>query len=708
MIDRSLAWMFGCALAILIHAPAAEAQSGGSAGVYNVLSHAQGTRPLRRDMLDRYLRGEAEKLFQKRKAEVAALKTAEEIQARQHRLKDFFLASLGAMPERTPLNPTVAGSIEREGFRIERVIFESRPHHHITANLYVPAGAGPFPGVLVPCGHSANGKAEPTYQAICSLLARAGCVALCYDPIGQGERLQALDAAGKPLVENTNEHTMADIAAILIGRQTASYRIWDGMRALDYLASRPEVDPARMGCTGNSGGGTMTAYLSTLDDRILAAAPSCYITSLERLFATIGPQDGEQNIVGQVAAGLDHADYLTIRAPKPTLATVGTRDFFDIDGSWQSFREAKLLYGKLGFGERVDLFESDEPHGFTRPRRLATARFMRRWLLKQDDDFAASEPAPLGDSALQCTQKGQVGLAYTNEVSVFGLIHETANALCEARAKHPLKPDALRVAARRRLGLADRGTPRIKPHLIADRRVRGLTIALWRYEVEPGILLPAVTIARSEGTPTATRVIVGGDKEKAIPALTPESIGTKRVIFLDPRGMGETAPEPDRGAGALFGDDWKLAFLALHLNRPLLGQRVLDVLAVLSSIAAESPASKPTITLVGQGAGGPIVLHAALLDGGKAVAGVEIENSLVSWTNVAEHGLSRGQIGNVAPGVLFDYDLPELAQSLAPLPLVIRSPRDAMGSALEKNAFQAYSTGLRLAYAGKGALTIDP
>ena len=192
-----------------------------------------------------------------------------------------------------------------------------------------------------------------------------------------------LDDQGKPVVRGTTEHTMAGIGALLVGRQLASYRIWDGMRALDYLASRPEVDPARLGCTGNSGGGTMTSYLMALDDRIAVAAPSCFITSLERLFATIGPQDAEQNITGQVAAGMEHADYVTMRAPKPTLLTVGTRDFFDIQGSWDTFREVKLIYGRLGFGERVDLFESDEQHGFTRPRRVATARWLSRWLLRE-------------------------------------------------------------------------------------------------------------------------------------------------------------------------------------------------------------------------------------------------------------------------------------------------------------------------------------
>ena len=157
----------------------------------------------------------------------------------------------------------------------------------------------------------------------------------------------------------------------------------------------------------------MTAYLMALDDRIAVAAPSCYITSLERLFATIGPQDAEQNITGQVAAGMEHADYVTMRAPKPTLLTVGTRDFFDIQGSWDTFREVKLIYGRLGFGERVDLFESDEAARLHAARgAIATARWMRRWLLEarrrrrrarfpdRHRRRAAMHPAPARSSAI--------------------------------------------------------------------------------------------------------------------------------------------------------------------------------------------------------------------------------------------------------------------------------------------------------------------
>src|SRR5262249_46706266 len=158
-----------------------------------------------------------------------------------------------------------------------------RPDHHVTATLYIPDGKGPFPGVINPIGHSNNGKAADYIQRGCISLALNGIAALAYDPIGQGERMQLLDNQGKPAIKSsTTEHTLSGVGALLVGRSTASYRIWDGIRALDYLESRPEIDAKRLGCTGCSGGGTLTSYLMALDERILAAAPSCYITSLEK------------------------------------------------------------------------------------------------------------------------------------------------------------------------------------------------------------------------------------------------------------------------------------------------------------------------------------------------------------------------------------------------------------------------------------------
>ncbi|MHC5544483.1 alpha/beta hydrolase family protein, partial [Singulisphaera rosea] len=143
-----------------------------------------------RRMLYRALEVQARELLRARGKAVAALKTPEAIRQRQVEIRGKFLEALGDLPDKTPLNARVVGKDRRDGYSVERLIYESRPHHHVTAAFYIPDGPGPFPGVLVPCGHSANGKAGETYQRICILLAKNGMAALCYDPIGQGERAQ--------------------------------------------------------------------------------------------------------------------------------------------------------------------------------------------------------------------------------------------------------------------------------------------------------------------------------------------------------------------------------------------------------------------------------------------------------------------------------------------------------------------------------------
>jgi len=667
------------------------------------------------EMLRLSLLEEARAAFDQRRKAIAAIKTPADIIRRQKELRAFFVRSLGDLPERTPLNARVAGTLKREGYRVEKVLFESRPNHHVTANFYVPDGKPPFPGVLLPCGHSDNGKAAEAYQRACILLARSGMAVLCYDPIGQGERFQLLDPMGKPVLRGTTEHTMAGIGALLVGRQEASDRIWDGFRALDYLASRVEVDPERLGCTGNSGGGTMTAYLMALDDRIAVAVPSCYITSLERLFATIGPQDAEQNITGQVAAGMEHADYVTMRAPKPTLLSVGTRDFFDINGSWDTFREVKLIYGRLGYGERVDLFESDEEHGFTRPRRVATARWLRRWLLKADD--AVDEPDfPIAtDAELQCTRSGQVLRDFPHEVSVFDFNTAQEKMLRTLRlfATAQLSNAEFRSGVMRALNMSGWRAKVVPPRVLETRHNHETVVRKLVYDVEKHLSIPAIEITgtgRAGSLPTLVKIGADWQKELAHARdLGGSAALHRRLILVDPRGMGETTPDHGRDRGpSPFGADWREAFLALHLDRPLLSRRVADVLTILESLVAEPGGNRDDagFELIGIGPAGLVVLHAAILDERGLIKKVGLERSLVSWSEVIEHKMSRGQLASVVPSVLGLYDLPNLAARLAPRPLAIHEPVDAVGEPISQEALkQAYSVCID-AYGAGGALEL--
>ncbi|MFN4257929.1 MAG: alpha/beta hydrolase family protein [Gemmataceae bacterium] len=668
----------------------------------NVLPAAVEGGPPRR-LLQTFLLGETGKQFDVRRQAIAGLKTPEDVRRRQQELRERFIAALGGFPDKTPLNAKVVGSENHDGFILERVIYESRPQHHVTANLYLPVGKGPFPGVILPCGHSANGKASVSYQRMGIALAKHGIAALCYDPIGQGERRQLLDNQGKAAIAgSTSEHTMTGIGALLIGQNTASYRVWDGIRSLDYLASRPEIDPKRLGCTGVSGGGTLTSYLMALDDRILAAAPSCYITSLERLFATLGPQDAEQNITGQVAFGMDHADYLTMRAPKPTLICAATRDFFDIQGTWTSFREAKRIYGVLGHGERIDLFEYDTTHGYPQPQREAILRWMRRWLQGIDDAATEGEFPVFTDPQLQCTRTGQVLEDFQGK-SVFDLNAEREQELATQRSQlqAKLRLDDFQDRVRQLIAIPDKiPSARLLDQQAAehpDYQLRKL-----RFVTEKGIQVPALEYTPKQMKPSAPLVLYVNGEGKGAGAAPGGPIeqfvkAGQRVLALDPRGLGETAPGPrDTGKPSYFGPEYKDSFLSLHLNRPLLGQRVYDLLAVVDYVA-NAPTNKDTpLHLVGVGVAGPVALHAAFLE--PRIQQLTLDGSLLSWSNVVRTPISYDQLSNVVPGALAVYDLPDLAARLAPRPLTIRSTVDAVQKPVAQTVLEQTYAPCRAAY----------
>jgi len=226
----------------------------------------------------------------------AALKTQSDAEAYVREVRAKIRRSFGPECEKTPLRPRVTGVVERDAYRIERVIFESRPEFPVTANVYIPKGRTfPLPGVVGSCGHSVNGKAAEAYQSFAQSLARMGYVTLIFDPIGQGERLQYVDEHWKPRRgAGVAEHLYAGNQQFLVGEFFGAWRAWDGIRALDYLLTREEVDPKHVGITGNSGGGTMTTWLCGLERRWTMAAPGCFVTTFRRNLENELPADSEQ------------------------------------------------------------------------------------------------------------------------------------------------------------------------------------------------------------------------------------------------------------------------------------------------------------------------------------------------------------------------------------------------------------------------------
>lgn len=671
-----------------------------------------------KDLMHHYLLGRVDKALDRRRAEYEKLKTPEQLAAYQQRMRDFFIDALGGFPERTPLSPQVVGKEDRDGYRIEKIIFESQPRHFVTAILYLPDAKPPYPGVLVPCGHSNNGKASEPYQRASILLAGNGMAALCYDPIDQGERFQLLNADGKPVIGGTTAHSALGVGSTLLGRNTATYRIWDGMRAIDYLQSREEVDPQRIGCTGNSGGGTLTSYLMALDRRIPCAAPSCYLTSLRRLTHTIGPQDAEQNIHGQIAYGMDHADYVMMRAPKPTLMCVATRDYFDIEGAWSSFRQAKRFYTRLGFAERVNLIESDAGHGFNTQLRVGAVRWMRRWLLGVDDAITEPESSIARDEDVQCTPRGQVmlldGARSTYDLNVeleeklararkeFWERTEKAKALEEVRQISGIRkladlPKPICVSA----GKIDREGYRIEKLIIRSEhgvyRAGPASEARKRGDLKPrpgpspeigGIWLPALAFVPEKPTGEAYLYLHGDGKQTdAAPDGPIEKLAKQGhlVLAVDLRGLGEAAAEPGKGGIPRYiGGDWKDLYLAYLLGTSYLAMRAEDVLVCARFLPGYEAGGKPNrVHLLSIGRTGPAALHAAALEP-ELFASVKLHGCLESWASVVRTPLATGQFENVVHGALKTYDLPDLLRTLPKEKVTWSDPVDALGRPLRK------------------------
>jgi len=633
------------------------------------------------DMMNHYLHRLAGQKFEDWKQQYEQRKTPEQIAEYQKRLREKFIEAIGGLPERTPLNPQVTGVISREGYRVEKILFESQPKHYVSALLFLPDAdkyKPPYPGVLVPCGHSANGKAHDAYQTMGALLALNGMVGLVFDPIDQGERNQMLSQL--PGLAGTRAHTMLGIGSILLGRNTARFEIWDGMRAIDYLQSRPEVDPKRIGCTGNSGGGTQTSYLMSLDERIIAAAPSCYITGFERLLDTIGPQDAEQNIYGQIEFGMDHADYLMMRAPMPILICAATEDFFDITGVWNSFRYAKRLYTRMEFAERIDLLENDAGHNYNRLQRQGVVRWMSRWLLNKDVPIIEPEIKLLSDEELLCAPGGQV-MNLDGARSTYDLNRDLEKVLASRRKKQwankgraELMDEVRKIAGIRKLAEIP------EPQVTNSGTVKRDGYQINKMIVTPadGIFLPALMFIPDSETKKSA-VLYIHEKDKAADAAAGGSIEAmvkagKCVLAVDVRGTGETQPGKQGQLSGATGSDWKDVFTAYLLRRSYVGMRAEDVLVCARFLQQEQ---KGPVELIADGNVCIPALHAAALEP-ELFDSVKLTGMLSSWSNVIELGRSSNQQVNAVHGALTTYDLPDLAAALGDK-LIIKEPLDALG-----------------------------
>jgi cephalosporin-C deacetylase-like acetyl esterase len=324
--------------------------------------------------------------------------------------------------DKAPLNARTTGILEHKNFTVEKILFESHPGFYVTSCLFIPKNlVTPAPTVIYCAGHTDLGFRSETYQRVILNLVEKGFIVFAFDPIGQGERIQYPDTeTGKSRIGGpTTEHSYAGVQTLLTGTSLAYYFVWDGIRAIDYLETRKEVDMKRLGVTGRSGGGLQSALLMAYDDRIYAAAPECYITTFKRLLQSIGPQDAEQNPYNFIKNGFDIPDFIHLHLPKPVLIITTTHDFFSIQGARESYSEAKRSYSALGASENIRMAEDMGVHESTRANREALYAFFQEYLALPGDK-AEKDVEAFSVEALQVTSTGQVSNSLNSE-TVFSL-----------------------------------------------------------------------------------------------------------------------------------------------------------------------------------------------------------------------------------------------------------------------------------------------
>jgi dienelactone hydrolase len=616
-----------------------------------------------------------------RNIRISELSTRKDAERYVLEVKKAVKKSFGEMPENTPLNPRITGVIDCGKYIIEKVIFESRPKFFVTANLYLPKHIdNPLPGVVVACGHAEIGKAYSSYQSVCIGLVSKGFISLVYEPIGQGEARQYFREDGvKKALGSSGEHTMIGNQASLIGDYFGKWMSWDGIRALDYLRSRPEVDSLKIGVTGNSGGGTLSTYLSALDSRFCMAAPGCFITTylanLENELVT----DSEMNVPGIIGLGLDEADLLIAAAPRPTIILTQKYDYFDQRGARKAYADIKKIYKLLGCEKSISYFMGPQEHGFSIHNREAMyGFFMKHAGVKgspREPKVLMKKPGKLFVTPHGSTLK-------SGGRKVFEFIADDANKLAKKRKR--LNADGLKKIAIKCLVIPPWNKERrfrvLRP--LVNSRFPNRLSSQFAVETEEGIQALVACIGKDislSRPPEAKSVVLYVPHISSFSDLISDSTIKKIVkkdivCAVDPRNIGESMPNTCgkyRDYYQLYCSTGKPAFLAHSgsdfmystysdmFGEPLLGRRVYDVLCTMDFLLGNGAGK---IRLAGRGLGSVIAAFAALLH--KSKPDVTIWNYLEDFHSLTQVPIFGWPFSSMARGILKEFDLPDIYRVL--------------------------------------------
>lgn len=571
---------------------------------------------------------------------------------------------LGKFPEKKNLNARILGTSKQKGFKIEKIIYESIPNRYVTANLYIPDGKGPFPATVELCGHGLGGKIPASRSAI--LFAQNGIAVLVVDPIGQGERIQFIDTNSKSLTRGaTTGHTLLNAGANLLGSSLAAYEFWDNHRAIDYLETRSDIDKDKIGVYGSSGGGTQTSYLMGLDDRIKVASVCSFFTQREKVLEIYGPSDGCQHIPYEGREHLEIADFVLMMAPKPVLIMSGKYDFVDYWGATQAFNELERTYSILGSPEKISMFSIESGHGMPKPKREALVTWFKQWLLDNDTPVKETKTVEIPIEDLQCTTTGQVNSSIDKNIAV-PEFHLKQEMMLEEQRSNFMKNDlaVIKQKVNELLGMENH-LEKIEPEKTGEIKMR--TYDIQKYQIiRPGQMpLPCLVVLPANVTRNSQITILlneQGKNEVLNDQRTIESYVNQNEILLvaDLRGYGETADPLSLNDTKYWNREYRNAMTSMHIGKPIVGQRVVDIKTILDFIDTLGELKGRTVKIKATGTYGPVAIHATFLD--NRISNTEITGSVKSYIEYLKNPMQRDVYSNVLYGVLQYYDLKDLIE----------------------------------------------
>ncbi|EPR68289.1 hypothetical protein ADICYQ_2759 [Cyclobacterium qasimii M12-11B] len=610
-------------------------------------------------MMRDYLTKKVTTQFTKRDSLLSSLKAAEDWDLRAASISDAMKEWTGAFPEKTPLNARVTGRIEHEEYSIENILFESRPNLYVSANLYLPRNfSGPRPAQLNVIGHAQNGKANERYQRMSIAQAKNGFVVLTIDQIGQGER--GLLAS----------HKILGTKAFLSGTHLFNFMAWDVIRAIDYLESRPEVDPTKIGMTGSSGGGMTTTYILPLDDRIAVAIPTCNPnTWSHRTLANLAT-DHEQVFFGAFGQLIDpRGDPLFCQVPHALMLNATSDDSLNPpEGVWELDTWLSKSYAAHGVPEKFKTSMVRAGHDYNQEQREATYSWILKWTGGDPSTFWEEETPLMKEEELWATQNGSV-YNEPGSVSELDLIkaHLAQNKANWKNIQSKQTLEALQMQLPELIeqvlntSLKDiKG----KATLEAPIKRKGMTLRKFTMEPEAGIIVPGVTMGADEGL-VGKEVILYVHEEGKSNLLEDldlvEALLAKGYLLcgIDLRGIGETGPDNAN------------KFWDFLLGKPIFGQRIRDVLAVTDWLKS-SEINAQKIHYWGTGMGALYGVFAGTMD--ENIASFLLEDPLISFESIVEVDIPEYQHEIILPGILTYFDLPQIYQALSPRKLRVLNP----------------------------------